>query len=375
MGHAKPNFDMNRVQGCLALLAVSDRRAVRRHPDRNDEDGWLFECSLPFRLDVEKLMQSKAARRLARKTQVILLPRNSHARDRLSHSLEVACVAAEIGRILGLNSDLCFAAGVGHDIGHAPLGHRGEAFLARQTGRDFRHEVMGVVIAQHIERKGGGLNLCLQTLQAMRHHSRGKGDLTLVESAQEDNVVMYADKISYLFADFNDLFGRNAMTGSPLRLEDFGELAEVVDWFGATHRTRVRTALEGLCLESLQAGRVQFTDSDTAKQFHRLKSLMYGVYPLVHAAERPDPATGLDEKGDAALERVYEALARLEPDVDPAILFALLNDEDFSWLAAKGNIGRDDFDRLSLAEIVPHIRGKNIDFTDADLRWGDSDKP
>jgi hypothetical protein len=131
----------------------------------------------------------------------------------------------------------------------------------------------------------------------------------------------------------------------------------------------VRATLEGLCLESLQAGRVQFTDSDTAQQFHRLKSLMYGVYPLVHAAERPDPATGLSEPGDTALERVYDALARLEPDVDPAILFALLNDEDFSWLAAKGAIEREDFARLSLAEIVPHIRGKDIDFTDPDLGW------
>ncbi len=369
MSHAKPVFDMVRVQGCLALQAISDRHAVRRLPREDDEDGWLHDCSTPFRLDLEKLLQSKAVRRLAHKTQVILLPRNSHARDRLSHSLEVACVAAEIARVLGLNAELCLAAGTGHDIGHTPLGHRGEAFLARKTGRDFRHEVMSAVIAQRIERKGGGLNLCRQTLSAILNHSRGKGALTLSTSAEEDNVVMYADKISYLFADFNDLFTRTAVTGSPMRLDDFRELADVVDWFGRTHRERVRTAIEGLCLESARAGRVQFTESVTAEQFGRLKSLMYGVYPLVHAAEKPDPATGLDEKGDGALDRVYEALARLEPDVDPAILFALLNDEDFSWLAAKAEIGPEDFARLSLAEIVPHLRGKNIDFTDADLRW------
>ncbi len=348
------------VRGCLRAQAARDEQSIRRLPGNLDEDGWLYGLVSPYALDLFKIQQSKALRRLKDKTQVLYLPQNAHVRDRLVHSLEVSALAAGIAEILGLHADLCRAAGLWHDTGHTPFGHRGEAFLARITGKPFRHEVMSVVLAQQVERSGAGLNLCRATLSAVRHHSRGKKELKTVPLA-EDNVVMFADKIAYAIADFNDLFHRREFTGSPLRLEDFPELAREMAALGANGRDRVTACVSALCVESAEVGSVSFSRSETAQRFERIKTLMYDVYARVHEKETDD----------TPLERVYEALARLEPDFHPAFLFALLNDEDFARLAARPSVTAEDLRRLSISEVVEKLReaGVRPDPFRADLAW------
>lgn len=351
---------LNLFRGSLAGIAAKDGEAVRRQQGHQDEDGWLYGLVRPYALDLYKIQQSKALRRLKDKTQVLYLPQNAHVRDRLVHSLEVSAIAAAIAEVLGLNSDLCRAAGLWHDTGHTPLGHRGEAFLARITGKPFRHEVMSVVLAQHVERNGAGLNLCRATLLAVRRHSRGKGEMKTTP-LPEDNVVMFADKIAYAMADFNDLFQRREFTGSPLRLVDFSELNREMKALGDNSRDRVAACVTALCYESAGQGAVSFCRSETAMRFERIKKLMYAVYDRVHE----------QETDDGPLERVYEALTRLEPDFDPAFLFALLNDDDFAWLSAKKHVTAEDLRRLSIAEVVEKLRSAGIrpDPFTADLDW------
>ncbi|MFA6603253.1 MAG: HD domain-containing protein [Patescibacteria group bacterium] len=355
--------ELKACQDSLVHLATSDGSARRRHDSASDEDGWLEGFGSPYAADFDKLLCSKAIRRLGRKTQVIAQPRNRHVRDRLSHSFEVMSTAAMIGRILGLNEQLCRSISLGHDIGHTPFGHAGESFLARKTGKNFRHEIFGAVIAQQIERRGGGLNLTWQTLSGIRNHSRGSGELHTAGLAPEDAVVMYADKISYIFADFNDVFTRRLANGQSLLVGDFLGLAEVVAWFGANHRERVQTCVTGLCIESAGAGAVSFSGSETALRFADLKSRMYKVYGRVHA--------DVDEQ--KILEGVFAALAESAPDYDPAVLLALLNDEDVAWLDGLLHQGvrmtSDILANLSVADIMRHLLNKSIDFTNPDLDW------
>ncbi len=348
-------------RGALAGSAARDADARRRHAV--DEDEWMAAFGSPYAVDVNKLLCSKAIRRLGGKTQVVVLPKNSHTRDRLSHSFEVANIATTAARILGLNESLCQAAALGHDLGHTPLGHGGEQLVAEAAGRNFRHEVFGVVIAQSIERQGRGLNLTHQTLDAIRNHSRGAArTLGCSSSTAEGDLVMFSDKIGYIFADFNDIFMRAAQTGSRLTLADFPELAAGMAWFGANHRERNAACIAQLCLESAAKGRVAFEDCEAARRFAEVKKLMYGVYGLF---DRQD--------AEAAARAVYDALGGLEKEIHPAVLFALMNDDDVRWLgrrlAAQDALTAADLGQLSIGDVIPGLRGRNIDFTEPDLDW------
>jgi len=192
--------------GCLRDLAAPATSAVRRVERDYDGDGLLIGAVDPFMIDAAlKLMPSRGLRRSARHTQVVPDPTNLHIRTRRSHTDEVCSIAVTLAFALGANPWLCLAGALGHDIGHTPLGHTGEMFLAKKTGRPFRHEVFGLVVTQHIERSGHGLNLTKQTLQAMHRHSRGAKELVVGNLSIEEAIVMFADKIAYLFADYNDI--------------------------------------------------------------------------------------------------------------------------------------------------------------------------
>lgn len=350
-------------RGQLAHQRTANEAAVRRFPDRDDDDGWMSGFGSPYAIDTNKIICSKAIRRLSGKTQVVVLSQNHHTRDRLSHSFEVANIATTVARILGLNVDLCQAASLGHDIGHTPFGHLGEMMLTEMTGQKFRHEIFSVIIAQRIERQGAGLNLTRQVLRAFRNHSRGAGALTVNEAmTAEENLVMYADKIAYIFADFNDLFVRRPFGSAGPRLADYPKLSAAATWFGRSRRERVATCLTNLCLESVAKGQVSFIDSEAAQRFAVLKDLMYEVYPRVN----PTHLAPL-------LKLVYDALADLEPGVPPAIVFALMNDLDVKWLVQKvvggERVSAEDLSQLSVGDILPGLRGQDIDFTVDGLDW------
>ncbi len=352
------------IRGSLAHLAAKDADARRRQTEE-DEDAWMGPFGSPYATDVNKLLCSKAIRRLGRKTQVVAEPVSSHVRDRLSHTFEVVNVATTAARILGLNADLCHAIALGHDIGHTPYGHFGEKFMTELIGKEFRHEVFSVIVAQKIERKGRGLNLCHRTLCGMRDHSRGEGALSLGAGAEESNVTMYADKIAYVMADFNDLFARKSIAEGAPRLEDHPKLAAQMAWFGPNQRARVAACISGLCLESAEKGRVSFAECEAAQRFAEAKTLMYDVYHGIHW-----------EGADQELRLVYEWLEFDQrgrapaPAADPRVLLALLNDRDVRLIAdAWGNTDHPDAGRLSIADVIPHLAGVAIDLAEPDLDW------
>ncbi|MDQ3759901.1 MAG: HD domain-containing protein, partial [Actinomycetota bacterium] len=106
-------------------------RATPSYPATRRKEEPLSEVRTPFQRDRDRIVHSKAFRRLKHKTQVFIAPEGDHYRTRLTHTLETGCIARTVSRALGLNEDLTEAIGLGHDLGHPPFGHIGEEALDR----------------------------------------------------------------------------------------------------------------------------------------------------------------------------------------------------------------------------------------------------
>lgn len=159
------------------------------------------ECDLrtAFQRDRDRIIHSKAFRRLKHKTQVFLSPESDHYRTRLTHTLEVAQIARTIARALRLNEDLTEAIALGHDLGHTPFGHAGERALNQLTNGGFTHFEQSVRVCEKLEREGKGLNLTADVLDGILHHTRDEWAYTL-----EGQVVRVSDRIAYINHDIDD---------------------------------------------------------------------------------------------------------------------------------------------------------------------------
>jgi dGTPase len=169
------------------------------------------ECSLrpAFQHDRDRILYSKAFRRLKHKTQVFLAPTGDHYRTRLTHTLEVSQIARTMARALALNEDLTEAIALGHDLGHTPFGHAGEMVLNRLLPGGFRHHEQSLRVVDFLEKDGRGLNLTHEVREGIRHHSKGRGDfLGPVDGAPEltleARLVRAADLMAYIAHDTDD---------------------------------------------------------------------------------------------------------------------------------------------------------------------------
>jgi len=333
----------NSLRGCL-----SHKRQIKgRRRYESDEDP-LIVANL-FISDEAKLLSSKTWRTMTNKTQVFTRPENPLIRTRKSHVTEVVGVSIITSELLGLNTDLVRAAAIGHDIGHVPFGHQGEAWMAKAMRKpEFCHEVMAPIVAQKIERKGQGLNLTHETLEAMMRHS---GNTAKEGMSEEAWTLRHTDKFTYIFHDVNDIVGR-------MRYPISSELQNLISEFGNTQRERTTTAISGLIVESAELGRVSFEQSEFGQKFKRLRTLMYEVYPHV-----------TQQNVQSTMEPVLEFLTMLNIG-DPFLLLALLTDNDVVLLASEPMKDLRAFNRTSLSEIVPHLGDiGEIDLCDPDLDW------
>lgn len=196
----KPYLDeeLRQERRHLSPYACFSKDAVRKVPEK--------EMGLPFEVDRNKIIQSKAFRRMKHKTQVFLNPKGDHYRTRLTHTLEVANISRFIARYLRLNEDLAEAIALGHDIGHAPFAHTGEKVLEEYFGGDYSHNKQSLRVADHIEK----LNLTDQVRDGILHHTGTVQPFTL-----EGQVVKIADRIAYLRHDIDD-----AIRGKVIVYED-----------------------------------------------------------------------------------------------------------------------------------------------------------
>lgn len=166
----------------------------RTHPEEPDP------LRTDFQRDRDRIVHSKAFRRLRHKTQVFVAPVGDHFRVRMTHTLEVAQVARTIARALRLNEDLTEAVALGHDLGHTPFGHVGEKVLSELLGRKFTHAEQSLRVVEVLEYGGRGLNLTWEVRDGILGHTWAQPPPATLEGA----IVRYADRIAYLNHDLDD---------------------------------------------------------------------------------------------------------------------------------------------------------------------------
>ena len=179
-------------------------RAVRSYPAAREVPEPDCGLRTPFQRDRDRIVHCKAFRRLKYKTQVFVAPLGDHYRTRLTHTLEVTQVSRTVARALALNEDLTEAIGLGHDLGHSPFGHVGEAALdeclREGFGRGFRHYEHSLRVVEHLERDGRGLNLTEPVRDGIVTHSgRAAQPATL-----EGRIVRLVDRVAYINHDIDD---------------------------------------------------------------------------------------------------------------------------------------------------------------------------
>lgn len=184
---------------------LSSRSRGRLRPEPRDP------IRTEFQRDRDRILHSKAFRRLKLKTQVLFAPRGDHYRTRLTHTLEVSQIARTIGRALRLNEDLIEAIALGHDLGHPPFGHVGERALdsayRRYDSAGFRHYLQSLRVVDVLEKDGKGLNLTHEVRDGIAHHSKGRDNLAatgVLPETLEGQVVRVADRIAYVNHDLDD---------------------------------------------------------------------------------------------------------------------------------------------------------------------------
>ncbi|MCH7713100.1 MAG: deoxyguanosinetriphosphate triphosphohydrolase [Chloroflexi bacterium] len=191
-----------------------------------------------FQRDRDRIIHTNAFRRLKHKTQVFIAPSGDHYVTRLTHTLEVAQIGRTIARALNLNEDLVEAMSHGHDLGHTPFGHVGEATMDQLSDSGFAHSVQSLRIVERLEKDGEGLNLTWEVRQGIVCHSKPRGDFLEQDLAEsltlEGQILRVADSVAYLNHDIAD-----AVRAGILRVEDLPK--EVNETLGTTHSQRIDT--------------------------------------------------------------------------------------------------------------------------------------
>nr|MBQ8244046.1 deoxyguanosinetriphosphate triphosphohydrolase [Oscillospiraceae bacterium] len=240
-----------------------------------------------YQRDIDRIVHSKAFRRLMHKTQVFLQPEGDHYRTRMTHTLEVARIAGTITRALGLNEDLAEAIAIGHDLGHTPFGHAGEVALTRCLGRPFRHNEQSLRVVDYLERDGQGLNLTHEVRNGILCHTGDPWPDTL-----EGQIVRRSDQIAYVNHDIDDAIRAGILTN-----DDIPDA--ITDILGHSHSVRINTLVTDAINTSREAGTVMLSP-DVEKALKDLRSFMFeNVY-------RNPVAKGEESKAKDMLSRMFD---------------------------------------------------------------------
>lgn len=207
----------------------------------------------PFQRDRDRIVHSKAFRRLKHKTQVFISPQGDHFRTRLTHTLEVCGIARTVARALKLNEDLSEAIALGHDLGHPPFGHIGETALSdrlrQRFGRDFKHNEHSLRIVDELERDGAGLNLTEPVRDGILNHTGPVEPASL-----EGRIVKIVDRIGYINHDIDDALRAGVIAPGDLP-------AAEISLLGATPGERIDTLVNDMIATSASGGDIAQSDA------------------------------------------------------------------------------------------------------------------
>jgi dGTPase len=260
-----------------------------------------------FQRDRDRIIHSKAFRRLKHKTQVFFAPTGDHYRTRLTHTLEVSQIARTVAKVLHLHEELTEAIALGHDLGHTPFGHAGERVLDRLMPGGFNHYEQSLRIVDVLENDGRGLNLTWEVRDGIAKHSKGKSGAPigmppeLRAATVEGQIMRVADLIAYVNHDIDDatragLLGPGDLPPGPIAI------------LGASSSARIATMVKDVVTETLAGGLAEITMSErvltavlalrsflfdavyentiATAEFKKASSILTGLWEKVR--ERPD---------------------------------------------------------------------------------------
>ena len=264
----------------LAAFADQSRGRPRAEEKQND----VRTC---YQRDTDRIVHSKAFRRLMHKTQVFLQPEGDHYRTRMTHTLEVTRIARTITRALALNEDLTEAIAMGHDLGHTPFGHAGEDALSKCLGKPFRHNEQSLRVVDILERDGQGLNLTHEVRLGILGHTG-----PYIPETLEGQVVRRSDQIAYVNHDIDDAIRAGILTNDDIP-------SSITDVLGHNHSDRIDTLVCDVIYTSREAGCVQLSP----KVDQALKDLRSFMFENVY---RNPVAKSEESKAKDMLQRMFE---------------------------------------------------------------------
>ncbi|MBE6027065.1 MAG: deoxyguanosinetriphosphate triphosphohydrolase [Clostridiales bacterium] len=276
------------------------------------------EYRTDFQRDRDRIVHSKAFRRLIHKTQVFLAPEGDHYRTRLTHTLEVSQIARTVARILAYNEDLTEAIALGHDLGHTPFGHVGEKVLNNIHPGGFEHNVQSLRTVDVIEdtSKRRGLNLTYEVRDGILNHRGPVTPMTL-----EGQIVKICDRIAYVNHDIDD-----AIRSGVITFEDLPQ--REIEIIGSTHSERINNLIVDLCSNS-EGKDVVSLSPVFADSLDRLRSYLF---ENVYNSTEVRGVSALDK-----VERIINSLYRYYMEHSDEIpgVYKLIEEEEGTAVAVK----------------------------------------
>jgi dGTPase len=282
--------------------------ATPSYPARRQVEEPDSPLRTPFQRDRDRIVHSKAFRRLKHKTQVFVAPEGDHYRTRLTHTLEACGIARTVARSLGLNEDLTEAIGLGHDLGHPPFGHIGEEVLdeamRERCGAGFKHNEHSLRVVDALERDGQGLNLTEQVRDGILNHTGSRKPATL-----EGRIVKLVDRVAYINHDIDDALRAGILDPADLPSAE-------IELLGPTGSARIdtlvrdivaRSAAEGDIAQSEEIGGAMlrlrkfmfdrvYLGRDARHEHERVRRTVRGLFDhyMDHPEEVPESEPGAD---------------------------------------------------------------------------------
>ena len=263
--------------------AFADRSRGRNLPEQTGDE----DVRTAYQRDTDRIVHCKSFRRLMHKTQVFLRPEGDHYRTRMTHTLEVARIARTVARALNLNEDLTEAIAMGHDLGHTPFGHAGEAALSQCLGSTFSHNEQSLRVVDILENNGVGLNLTYEVRMGILGHTGAHIPETL-----EGQIVRLSDRIAYVNHDIDDAARAGILEAAQIP-------ASISAALGDNHRQRINTLVCDMIVSSKDAPKILLSGPVDNALLQLREFLFERVY-------RNPVAKGEESKAKDMLRRLFD---------------------------------------------------------------------
>lgn len=271
----------------LELRTLSPYAACSRNSKGRERLETECDIRTVYQRDRDRIVHSKAFRRLKDKTQVFLSPQGDHYRTRLTHTLEVSQTARTIAKALRLNEDLVEAIALGHDLGHTPFGHAGEGALNQASPEGFSHYKQSVRVAQCLEKRGRGLNLTWEVVDGILNHKMSGSPSTL-----EGQVVQLCDKIAYIHHDLDD-----AQRAGIIDVYDIPK--ELRGVLGSSIKAQLNTLVHDIVQHSRGIPQIKMSEEVKEAMLDLRQWMFHNIYKSTVAAKE-------DEKAKLMIIQLYE---------------------------------------------------------------------